>query len=79
MLTFHIENWNDVKKALFLTKKEGTVYAYGVDDRIVIGTAEEIYSELAQHSDHSDSFPMGKYSVPSDNSFLTRLEIKCIN
>ena len=84
MLIYSLLNWQDVEKTLFLTEKTQTIYAYAYADRVYIGTAEEIYSELQKEgltTQASDCyFFMGDYTIPRDNGgFLTTMQIKCIN
>ena len=86
MLTFPLENWADVEKTLCFTEKNKTIYVYAYSDRVYIGTADEIYSELRKTGMDLDPkntdeyFYMGDYLIPRDNSgFLTTMQIKCIN
>lgn len=84
MLTFNLRNWHDVEKTLCLTAKNQIIFAYAYSDRVYIGTADEIYSELKREGvalDAADTyFYMEDYLIPRDNGgFLTTMQIKCIN
>lgn len=84
MLIYPLKNWSQVKRTMFLTGKNKTVYAYAYSDQVYIGTDEEIYSELEDKgidkAEEASYYFMGAYKIPrEDNSFLTTLQIKCIN
>lgn len=84
MLIYPLKNWSQVQRTLFLTGKNKEVYAYAYSDQVYIGSAEEIYSELKDKgidkTEEDSYYFMGPYKIPrSNNSFLTMLQIKCIN
>lgn len=84
MLIFPLKNFAHVQRTLFLTNKNKYVYAYAYSEYVYIGTAQEIYSELEGRGlleiDSEDYYYMGDFKFPRDNnSFLTTLEIKCVN
>lgn len=84
MLIYPLKNWAQVNRTMFLTGKNKTIYAYAYSDQVYIGTDEEIYSELENKGidkEEEDSYYfMGAYKIPrGNNSFLTTLQIKCIN
>lgn len=82
MLIYDLRNWAEVRKAQFLTKKTGTIYAYAYGDKLLIGTATEIYENLSddvKSVDRSDCIPMEQFYVPIDRGFLVKLEIKSVS
>ena len=84
MLIYPLKNWAQVRRTMFLTDKNTTIYAYAYADCCYIGTAEEIYSELKNKgidkATEESYYFMGSFKIPrSNNSFLTTLQIKCIN
>lgn len=84
MIKYPLKNWAYVESALFLTEKEKTIYAYVFSGEILIGTEEEICSELKakgyNEEKGDDFYYIGKHKIPRDQkSFLTTMKIVCIN
>lgn len=84
MIQIPIIDFSDIKDQFFFTQKGDIVYAYCDSNVILLGSAEELIEKFREYNlwnETEDVYCLGNgKTIPKvKNSFLSTMQIKCVN